>query len=128
LINTASLENCQSKNPIDSQWADAELTCTGTDGVPVSAYHFAGQSEADRQIGALAAHFTDIGNCDDGKPSIEAWTTPQEPAGGTKLCYYYAGKFVIYWFYSEDLVAFAAQDPSPARLTGGGVVSTPMKR
>jgi hypothetical protein len=116
-INTAALKDCRTKNPTDSQWVDAELNCTGTDGIPVAAYHFASRSEADRQIGALATLFTDSGNCDDGQQSIETWSTAQVPSGGTKLCYYYAEKYVIYWYYSEDGVAFAAQDQSPARLT-----------
>jgi hypothetical protein len=116
-INTAVLKDCRTKNPTDSQWVDAELNCTGTDGIPVAVYHFASQSDADRQIGALAAFFTDSGNCDDGQQSIETWSTPQEPVSGTKLCYYYADKFVIYWDYREDGVAFVAQDQSPARVT-----------
>jgi hypothetical protein len=116
LINTAMLKDCQSKSTIDSKWADAGLSCTGAEGVPVSAYHFESQSALDRQIGALADHFADEGDCDSGQSSIDEWTTPQEPTGGAKLCYHAFGKFVIYWFYTEDRIAFAAEDRSPTRL------------
>jgi hypothetical protein len=116
LINPATMKACQSKEPVDSRWADAQLSCTGVDGVPVSAFHFASQSALDRQIGTLATYFSDEGECDSGQASFEEWNTPQEPTGGTRLCYFYAKKFVIYWFYTEDRIAFAAEDPSPTKL------------
>lgn len=116
LVNPATLSGCNGVPNVESQWADAQLTCIGPQGVAVDVYHFSSQSSVDRQIGALATYIVDQGDCDAGQQSIEDWSTPAEPTGGVRLCYFYANNFVIYWFYQADRVAFSVEHPDPAQL------------
>lgn len=116
LLNPVTMTGCEAPQRSDSSYADATLRCIGAEGVEVLAYHFPDRSALDRQIGARETYYTDSGNCDDGQESSEQWSSPQEPNGGTRLCYRYADQFVTLWSINDSLVAFAAADQDPGRL------------
>jgi hypothetical protein len=116
LLNPLVLSHCTAPRSSDSRYADATLRCTASGGMQVTAYHFPSDAALDKQIGAKATYFQDQGNCDDGKESEERWSSPQAPSGGVRLCYFYAEKFVTFWTYDEDRIAFLAQNPDPKGL------------
>jgi hypothetical protein len=118
LLNPRTMLNCAPGDMhLDGPYPDAALHCTSVDGVPIRAYHFPSQSALDREIGAKATYLhADDGDCAAGKESQEDWTSPQYPSGGTRVCYVYADKFVIFWTYGGDHLAFIAEHDDAVRL------------
>lgn len=116
VLNPVTMTGCQAPETGEGRYTDAALRCTSLDGVEVTAYHFPSRSALDRRIGAQEAYYNDEGTCDDLQQSMEEWSSPAEPGGGTRLCYYYADLFVTFWTIDDERLAFTASDPDPARL------------